>query len=384
MKMEENKIIKPITGIYPVTSAGVSLYFFSHIDLIICRKNGTTSDLFARKPFLNISYGNQSEQFNIENNFTNGMLDAVDKNMLPSVILASPCYGFLNNFVEEIIEITIKLNDLELLKPYHPLNMFYFPIIILLSNGIIYEETLNKLKHGFLYSNLPEKIINKVCDKILRGSILQGAFREEDLYYPYKKEAIKIALTKPELFEQIMQILNMNNFNISIQKNPKRIELENAMVNIATNAAALAFALDKNSYKLKRIDFQQALVPKNIEQSEFINELQRAVFVIGKKYNAFSESDQFETLWLPKKEQLLKRDNRYISNSLYSLKKMIRYNNFPDRLPTEEKSIIYPLKRIAQENNLLKELYLLEKLEKEILETINFAKNNVRNISFCF
>lgn len=382
--IEESKIINNTVGIYPVTPLGISFCFFDNVDLLICRKDGEVFNLFSKMPILNIDNKDQVEQFNIEGRFSNGMLDALNRKILPSLILASPGYSFLSNFIEEITEIAVKLNDMELLKPYHPLNMFCFPIIILTSSGIIYEETINKLKQSLLYSNLPEVIINKVCSKVLRGSASQMPFREDSTYYPHKKGVLKIAVTKPELFESILCLLNKNKFNISIQKNPKRIEFEKAMVNIVTTSLAMVLALDKTDLKFKSINLQQILTSKDPQQATFINNLQVAVFNIGKKCNAFSESDQFETLWMPRKEQILKQDNKHMVGSLYSFKKMIKSNSFPEHLPEEDMAIINPLKRIAQENKLFEELALLENLEREIIETLNLAKTNADNISFCF
>ena len=377
-------VIQATIGIYPVTSLGVSFYHYCGIDLLICRKNGVTSQLFANEPILNIKDNDHLKKIHIENGFTNGMVDALNKKVLPTAIICTPPYDFIDDMVNELTDVAVELMERDLLKSYTNLKRFYFPTIILASNGIIYDEVVYSLQTSLQKRNIPELIIKNIYSKIVRASIMQGAYRNNNIYFPHKKGLIKIALPKFPLFSQVVDLLNSHKFTFSIHTNPHRIEFEKAMVNIATNAIALVFALDQKDYKLKAIDIKKALAPDNATHATFVKEVQLAIFEIGKKAGAFSEIDTFEKVWYPRKEQILKHDSPHITSSLHYFKNMIQTRDFPDGLPPTEYALTYPLKCFAKHYQLHDEVILLEELEKMISSNINFARKHAKDILITF
>lgn len=379
-----NNIIQTVTGIYPVTSLGISFYYYCSVDLLICRKDGTTSQLFSQEPVLNIQNNQELKQINISGKFTNGMVEALNKNMLPSVILCTPCYEFLNDFINELTDLASELMERDLLKAYARLNRFRFPTIILASNGIIYDEVIYNLQANLKKRKIPDEIITNICNKITRASVMQGAYREDNLYFPHNKGLLKIAIPKHELFSQVVEPLNDKGFLFSIHTNPHKIEFEKAMVNIATNAVAMVFALEKKDPKLNKIDLENALSPIDATHSRFVKELQTAIFEIGKRAGAFAQSETFDRVWLPRKEQILKHDSKHISSSLYAFRHMIKTKVFPDKLPPAEQALIYPLKCFARHYQLSKELALFEELEQMILNNITFARKHAKFITINF
>ncbi len=384
----DNKHIKDViqatVGIYPVTSLGVSFYHHCGIDLLICRKGGVTSQLFADNPILNITDNDHIKKIPIEDNFTNGMVDALNKKKLPTAIICTPPYEFIEDMVSELTDVAVELMERDLLNSYANLKRFYFPTIILASNGIIYDEVMYSLQTSLQKKDFPELVIKNICSKIVRASVMQGAYRNNNVYFPHKKGLIKIALPKFPLFSQIVDLLNSNGFTFSIHTNPHRIEFEKAMVNIATNAIAIVFALDQKDYKLKAIDIKKALAPDDAIHATFVKEVQLAIFKIGKKAGAFSEADTFEKVWYPRKEQILKHDSPHITSSLHYFKNMIQTGEFPDGLPPTEYALTYPLKCFAKHYQLHDEVILFEELEKMISSNMDFARKHAKDILVTF
>lgn len=377
-------IIQPTTGIYPLTSLGISFLYHCDVDLLICRKNGRTSEILAETPELNINTNNNELSLNVADKYTNGMMEALDKKILPSVILCTPAYEHLHDLINELIEIALELSKRDLLKVYGRLNRFYFPTIMLASNGIIYDEVIYNIQTKLKEKNLNENIIINICSKIIRATIMQGAYRENNLYHPNKKGLIKIAVPRYDLFMPVVELLNDKKFTFSIHTNPYKIEFEKAIINIASNSVALIYSLDKKNYTLNKIDMRKALSPDDPIQAQFVKELQTAIFEIGKKVGAFSESESFEKIWFPRKEQILKHDSDHISSSLYCFKNMIETGTFPEGLPSKERGLIYPLKCFASHFKLNKSVALFEELEEMIIKNIKFAQKHSKDIILTF
>lgn len=377
-------IIQQSVGIYPVTSLGISFFYYCTVDLLICRKNGLTSKLFAEKPLIKINDNETVKEIDISEIYVNGMIDAIDKKVLPAVIICTPQYHYLENLIDEVTETALLLHKKELLRGHTNLKFFYFPTIILASNGIIFDEATYNIKSKLEKAGMPEIIINNIISKIVRASVMQGSYRDGSIYYPHQKGLIKIALPKFPLFSQIVDLLNTKQFTFSVHTNPHRIEFEKAMVNIATNAIAMVFALDKQNCRLTKINIQEALAPIDATHSRFVKEVQTAIFEIGKRAGAFSATDTFEKVWLPRKEQILKHDREHISSSLNCFKNMIKTREFPEGLPSAEYALTYPLKCFARHYELADEFILIEELESMLLNNLEFAKKHANKITVTF
>lgn len=380
----KSTFIQETIGVYPATSIGVSFYYYNDLSVIICRKDGITSKIFSEEPYLNIVNDNFHYKIDISGRFFNGMLDAINKKMLPSVIIATPCYEFLNDLIDDLTMLSCCLMELEQLRPVSRLQLFNFPTIILASNGIIYDEVINNLAISLQKAGIPEKILSNICSKIIRASVMQAAYRENNVYYTHKKGFIKIAVPKFALFSQVVELLNAKGLIFSVYTNPYKVEFEKAIVNIATNAVAIVFALDKKNQVLNKIDLQNALSPMDTTQATFVKELQEAIFTIGQKTGAFSQSETFEKIWLPRKDQILKNDGTHISSSLRLFARMIKENNIPDKLPSAEQSLIKPLKAYARHYQMTKELALLQELEQMIISNVTFVRKFSKDVEVTF
>lgn len=272
----------------------------------------------------------------------------------------------------------------DLLKKHASLKRFYFPTIILVSNGIIYDEIVYNLKSKLKEAEISDIIANNITSKIVRASISVDTYKENNVYFPDQKSPLKIALPKFPLFSQVVDILNKNDFSFSVNTNPHRVEFEKAMINIATNTVALAFTLDKTNYKLRKINIKEALSPTRQEHASFVIDIQKAVFEIGKKAGAFTEIEVFEKVWQPRKEQLIKDKGFEISSSLHNFKSAIKSNKLPEKHFTSEYALTYPLKCYAQHYELFDEILLLEELDKMLTSNLEFAKKNHQKIIFTF
>jgi hypothetical protein len=377
-------IIQQTTGIYPLTATGISLYYHSKIDTIICRKGGVTSNLLTEKPEIKLFDGYGLKTINLSECYTCGILEAAHKKVLPAVIICTPGYEHLHDLINELADVALELSGLDLLKHYAKLSRFYFPTIILASNGIIYDETIYHLQLKLQERGINEGITRNICSKVVRASLMQGARREGSNYYPHKKGLIKIAVPRYELFMPVVELLNSKSITFSVHTNPRRIEFEKAIVNIATNSIAMVFALDKKEFRLRRINLEEALSPKDATHNRFVKELQHAVFEIGKCAGAFSASESFEKVWLPRKEQILKHDSEHISSSLHCFRNMIQTRNFPEKLPAKEHALIHPLKGFAQHYNLNNYVLLLAELEQLIINNIHFVRQNADKMTAGF
>ncbi|MGD9581916.1 MAG: hypothetical protein AB7V50_11130 [Vampirovibrionia bacterium] len=376
--------LQATVGVYPLTPLSVSLYHHYNVERIICKKNGLSHGVLKEKPVLKINSDDEIIEHDINNKFNNGLLECLENKQLPAALLCAPLYNHIDDFVDELIEITLFLSEKELLKGYTNLKRFYFPTIILISGGIVYDEITYKLTTKLKENDIAELIVNNIISKIVRASSTLDAYKDHDIYYPDTKGPIKIALPKFPLFSQVVDILNNKEFKFSIITNPHRIEFDKAMVNIATNSAAIDLSLDKLNHKLRTINIKEAISPNRQANKEFIDNLQKAVFNIGQKAGAFSETETFEKVWLPRKEQLLKEKSFHISASLYNFKNMIKNNNLPEGHLPSEHALIYPLKCYAQHFELAEEFLVLDELENNLLEDVKFAKDNSNRIVFTF
>jgi len=377
-------IIQQTVGIYPLTPLNISFYHHYNIERVICKKDGLSYSALKDNPILKISVNDEIIEHNIANNFDNGLVESLENKTLPAVLLCAPPYNHIDNLLDEIRDIALNLIDKELLKGHSTLKRIYFPTFILISNGIIYDEVIYNLKTKLQKAEIPESIINNIADKIVRASVMQDAYKDNDTYFPDQKGSLKIALPKFPLFSQVVDILNSNEFKFSVNTNPHRVEFEKALVNIATNTIALIFALDKANYKLRKINIKEALSPANYAHKTLVDELQKAIFEIGKRAGAFPETEVFEKAWLPRKEQLIKDKGYQVSSSLQCFKTMIKNNTLPEKYFLSEYSLTYPLACYAKHYELFDEILLLEELDKMLVQTLEFAHKYSDKIIFTF
>jgi hypothetical protein len=376
--------LKPIIGIYPVTSIGVSFYHHSNIELFICRKDGITSKMFKEKPQITISENKVLKEIDISGLFTNGIVEALENNRLPAVILSTPCHEFTSDLIIELTNLAVELMKRNLLKIHMPLSRFCFPAVILASNGIIYDETIYNLKKSLKQNNIPDDIIERIVTKIVRASIMQGGYRDDNIYYPHKKGLLKIAVPKYDLFKPVVELLNAKNLIFSISTNPHKVEFEKALVNIATNTIAVAFALDKHKGIFSKINIGQAIAPSDPTHARFVREVQTAVFEVGKQLGAFNKSEDFERSWQARKEQILKHDSEHTSSSLYVFRNMIKEGDISTILPSAEYALIYPLKSFATYFQMPNEFDLFKELEDMILSNLAFLQKNHKKVTMDF
>lgn len=380
-QLAQQGILQPTIGVYPLTALGVSFFHHGNASLLICKKDSATAEMLHNKPFLKIhAQGGLKEPY-IEGQFTNGIVDAYEQAQLPALLLCTPKYDALSALFDELADLAKHLLDQGCLNAMEGFQGLAFPVVILASNGIIYDEALYLFAKKLEERGIPGILVSLLKEKLLRASVMQGAYRDHDLYYPLKKGLLKLAVPNYGLFKDVIDLISDKGLNVSIQKNIYRVEFEKAMVNIAANTTAMVFALDKFGYNLRKIEMKEALEPTNIPYARFVRELQEAILTVGKNVGAYTETDTLEKVWHPRKEQIIKHDSHHVSSSLRTFRKMILQRSVPKEIPPDEKALIYPLKGFSKYYSLEKEYALFEELERMLQNNLTFARLDASRIT---
>lgn len=325
-----------------------------------------------------------------DENYTNDINSLVNGRM-PEIILFSPPNHRLISTLDEVISTIHKILDT------HPDLGDDIPKIIMLSNGIYYDDIMN-----YVTKNLSQSIDNNIREKIkgniIRGTSLQTGTRIESddtdttntIFKPGTKGSITIAGGSKESKERIIALFKEYNYPVFEMKGERviRIEFDKAIINLSVNAVQLSLLVDDDG---NVHDFTMGDLVSDKKMQDMCKKIIRTMVSIGVKTGIYKtlvekkrlellvENDEDEQKQLIDKisqeewrkiEEKSKIDNIHIVSSIAIVIEKYRrgkLENKPLRLPPLEENIINYLIDISKEYNLIEERIAIEELRDSIL-----------------
>lgn len=373
MEKNENYINTEKIGIMPI--GALSIAFASYIQ-------GVDTFIESRKTHykvgekLKISLENEIREIILtEENYTNNISSLINGRM-PEIILFSPPNHRLISTLDELIDTISKILELT----NYPNDIYnYIPKVVMLSNGIYYDDIISYLTKILEY--LDDDIKEKIKGNFIRATTLQTGVRTESdidiIFKPGTKGSVTIAGGSKESRERIISLFEKYKYPVIEMEGEevRRIEFDKAIVNLATNGVQLSMIFDDKN-QIQYLTFGDIISNKNMQ--ELCKKIIRTMVSIGVKAGIYSYKDipreklidKIYTEEWKKLEEKSRKDNTHIVSTIAIVIERYRKGKAegkPLRLPPLEENIINYLLKLSKENNLDEERMTIEELRDSIL-----------------
>ncbi len=321
-------------------------------------------------------------------NYTNDISSLIDERM-PEIILFSPPNHRLISTLDEVINTIYKI-----LETHPDLGENVVPKILMLSNGIYYDDVMDYITKKF--ESVDNSIREKIKGNIVRGTTLQTGVRIENedmdkdmgaIFKPGTKGSITIAGGSKESRERIISLFKEHNYPVFEMEGEevRRIEFDKAIINLSTNAVQLSLLIDDDG---NVHNFTMGDLISDKKMQDICKKIIHTMVSIGAKSGIYKQKEQqkeqqedkqqkqlidkiSQEIWT-KIEEKSRTDNVHIVSSIAAVIERYRkgkLENKPLRLPPLEENIINYLLNLSKEYHLEEEKIAIEELRDSILHT---------------
>jgi len=253
------------------------------------------------------------------------------------------------------------------------------PILLVLPNGILSEQMLQtyeeQVGEALLMGRLPgvsEDVIQAVLERVVRGVSLQAGGRRgggpEAVYVLERKGLLVFAGGCEQARERIEAILTAHEYPFRHARGVPgtRIEFDKAMISIVLNVGGLIHTVRPDG---DLIDLRMGDLCKDPTKQEFVSEITRAVFDVGRAVGAYPPEADYETVWAPHRATILAHAD-HVTSSLKTFRDALAAGLTSVRLFSNEEWLLTPLARYAARAGLTREEQLFRSLKRQVQEAM--------------
>jgi hypothetical protein len=331
-----------------------------------------------------------------EENYTNNINSLTIYGRLPEVILFSPPNHRLISVLDDVINMISEILEQRFVNLDDTGDIGqYIPKLVMLSNGIYYDEVMSYISKIFIMKGMKDDIREKIKGNFIRATTMQTGTRlegedshKEPVFVPGTKSSITIAGGSKESRKRIIELFNKFGYPVSEMEGEevRRIEFDKAIVNLSANAVQLSLLYDEegkvHSYTLgdlvsdrkvqemcKKIIYTMVSIGVKAGIYKNVNQTVKDKYEYQKQLIDTISREKWEKI-----EEKSKIDNVHIVSSIAAIIERYRKRkseNKPVRIPPLEENIINYLLNLSYENNLVEEKKVIEDLRNSILRVCN-------------
>ncbi|RME39380.1 MAG: DUF2889 domain-containing protein, partial [Planctomycetota bacterium] len=251
----------------------------------------------------------------------------------------------------------------------------YVPILLILPNGILAEQTLevyeDQIRESLLMQRLPgvrEEMIPALLDRVVRGISVQAGGRKgegkETVYLLERKGMLVFAGGGAQERERIEAVLTAHDYPFQHVRGvpATRIEFDKAMISIVLNVGGLIHTVKPDG---ELIDLRMGDLCKDPTKHEFVTRITRAVFDVGKAIGAYPPEATYEEIWAKHRNTILAHAG-HVTSSLKSFRDALAHGLHSVRLFPNEEWILTPLCRYAARAGMPEEERLFRSLKRDV------------------
>jgi ketopantoate reductase len=363
-------------------------------EIILTEENYTNNISLLIKPQLNKSFPTKVGHKKLSKpqlKLSNGRM--------PEVILFSPPNHRLLSTLDEIIitigkilELRHYRDDIDKIDNYDTDN--FLPKIVMLSNGIYYDDIINYINKKF--EHLEDSTKEKIIGNFIRATTHQTGIRIKSgtdiVFKPGTKSNVTIAGGSEESRKRIITLFKKYGYTIFEMDEVRRIEFDKAIINLSTNGVQLSLIFDDKN-QIQQLTYGDII--SNEKMQELCKKIIHTMVSIGVKSGIYKSTDipeeeLIDKIYTEEWEKLKERsrmNNTHIFSSIaivleryrsiYTDKYRSIYTDKSDKykektegtchkIPPLEESIIDYLIKLSKENNLYEEKIVIEALRDNI------------------
>ncbi|GEM_PF-40376 len=365
-------------GVYPAGALGVAMFMHAHGDCIIGRAGGGVTDDLRRTGWLRLDDGQVVRTVMLQNRIFGNLLEADAHNATPELLVVCCNPGQLGTFTGELTQFIVSHAQRGHLRSVADIRNTV-PILLLLPNGILAEETIEtysrQLSDAMLMDRLPgvtSEMIEELLARVVRGVSMQAGGRRgsgpDTIYILERCGQVIFAGGSLASRERIVDILGAHKYPCRhIPDVPAtRIEFDKAMISIVINIGGLIHMVKPDG---DLIDLRMGDLCLDPSYAEFVDRITRAVFVVGRAAGAYGETDSYEQVWDGLRSIILAHA-KHVTSSVKTFRDSVAAGTADVSLMTNEEWILTPLRQYAARASMAKEVELFRSLAHQVQQAM--------------
>lgn len=374
-------------GVYPPGALGVAMFVHAAAECIIGRAGGGVAEDLRRAGSLTLDDAGTLRTIPLRKRLYGNLLEADAHNAAPELLLVCCNPGQLAAFTGELTQFIASQAQRGHLRRMEDIEQVV-PILLLLPNGILAEETIDtyrrQLTEAQLLDALPgltPEVIDALTGRIVRGVSMQAGGRRgsgaETVYILERRGSVLFAGGDARAGERIRDILGARSYPARhIPGVPAtRVEFDKAMISCVINVGGLIHMVRPDG---DLIDLRMGDLCTDPTHAEFVDRVTRAVFDVGRAAGAYGPADTYERVWEGHRATILAHA-RHVTSSVKTFRDAVAAGTAGVSLMTNEEWILTPLRQYAARAGMAAQTDLFRSLALRVQEAMARAiKRNQR------
>lgn len=365
-------------GVHPAGALGVAMFMHAHAECFIGRAGGGVTEDLRRAGSLRLDDGQAVRVIPLRGRIFSNLLEADAHSAAPELLVVCCNPGQLAAFTGELTQFVASHARRGHLRNVEDVRR-HTPILLLLPNGILAEETVEtygrQLNEARLLDRLPGvsgEMIDELLARVVRGVSMQAGGRRgagaETVYVLERCGQVLFAGGSRQARDRVVDILAAHQYpGRHVPDVPAtRIEFDKAMISIVINVGGLIHLVKPDG---ELIDLRMGDLCLDPTHGEFVARITRAVFDVGKAIGAYGADDVYERIWEGHRSIILAHA-RHVTSSIKTFRDAVAGGTAGVALMTNEEWILTPLRRYAIRAGMEEEAELFRSLAQRVQESM--------------
>lgn len=361
-------------GIHPPGALGVAFFVHAGAQCFVGRGGDGITEPLKQAGELKLMDGGRLRRVSLKDRILANLLEAHALERMPELLFVCCNPDQLHLFTSDLTRYLENLAGRDRLRSLEDIQR-YIPILLVLPNGILSEQTVStyqeQLNESLLMERLPgvnEEMAEALSNRVVRGISLQAGGRRgsgtDAVYLLERKGSLVFAGGGETERRRIETILEAHRYPFKhVEGVPgTRIEFDKAMITIVLNVCGLIHTVKPDG---DLIDLRMGDLCKDPSKADFVEEVTRAVFETGRAAKAYPETADYEVIWAGHRETILANAG-HVTSSLKMFRDALASGLNSVKLFSNEEWILTPLERYAANAGLNREQELFRSLRRRV------------------
>ncbi|MFH0983596.1 MAG: AMP-binding protein [Planctomycetota bacterium] len=361
-------------GVHPPGALGVAFFVHAAAECFIGQGGDGITQPLKEAGALNLEDQGKLRRIPLGNRIFVNLLEAEARGRLPELLLVCCNPDQLGAFTGELTRYLESLAERGRLRSSADLRR-EVPILLILPNGILAEQTVgtykDQLHASLLMERLPgvtEGMGEALLGRVVRGVSLQAGGRRghgtQAVYILERRGSVLFAGGGEFERERIETILTGHGYPYTHAQGVPgtRVEFDKAMISIVLNVGGLIHTVKPDG---ELIDLRMGDLCKDPSQQEFVERITRALFTVGRAAGAYPPDAVYEETWAAHRATILAHA-QHVTSSLKSFRDALEGGLRSVRLFSNEEWLLTPLGRYAASAGLPEEQALFDSLKRQV------------------
>jgi long-subunit acyl-CoA synthetase (AMP-forming) len=365
-------------GVHPPGALGVAFFVHSGAECFIGRGGDGITQPLKKVGALNLDDGGTLRSIPLREKVFANLLEADALEHMPELVLVCCNPDQLGLFTGEVTRYLENLSERGRLRSVEEIRR-EVPILLILPNGVLSEQTLRtyeeQLHESILMERLPgisDEMRVALRERVVRGVSLQAGGRRgsgaETVYILERKGMLVFAGGGEFERGRVEAILTAHDYPFTHARGVPgtRIEFDKATISIVLNVGGLIHTVKPDG---DLIDLRMGDLCKDPAMSDFVHRITRAVFDVGQAVGAYPPEATYEDIWARHRATILAHAG-HVTSSLKTFREALARGLRSVALFSNEEWILTPLERYAANAGMKAEEALFKSLRRQVQEAM--------------